>query len=109
MKVVLGLIVSSILMVSGVRAENAGFSKYEIAIWKAIESCVETYSRGDASTPASHWSQNGPDLTQTGQYAKGPDTIRPAFENSFAEPKGIQVKVSLFDVQPQSAPKRLRI
>ena len=101
-KVALGLIISSILMVSGVTAENTGLSQDEIAIRKAIESYVETYNRGDASAAASHWSRDGSYQTQTGEYAKGPDKIRSALEKFFAENKGIQVKVAIFDVQLQS-------
>jgi hypothetical protein len=55
-KVTLGLIVSSILMVSGVTAENTGLNQDEIAVRKAIESYVETYNRGDAFPAAAHWS-----------------------------------------------------
>jgi uncharacterized protein (TIGR02246 family) len=102
MRVALGLVISSILMVSGVSAEKTGLSQDEIAIRKTIESYVETYNRGDASAAASHWSRQGSYLTQTGEYAKGPDKIRPALEKFFAENKGIQVKVALFDVQRQS-------
>jgi len=102
-RVALGLIVSSILMVSGVSAENTGLSKDEIAIRKAIEFYVETYNRGDASAAASHWSRQGSYLTQTGEHAKGPEKIKPALEKFFAENKGIQVKVAVFDVQLQSA------
>ncbi len=90
-------------MVSGVTAENTGLNQDEIAVRKAIESYVETYNRGDASAAASHWSRQGSYLTQTGEYAKGPDKIRPALENFFAENKGIQVKVAVFDIQRQPA------
>jgi hypothetical protein len=55
-KLTLSLIISSILMVSGVTAENTGLNQDEIAVRKAIESYVETYNRGDASAEASHWS-----------------------------------------------------
>ena len=102
-KVALGLIISSILMVSGVTAENTGLSQDEIAVRKAIESYVETYNRGDASAAASHWSRDGSYLTQTGEYAKGPDKIRPALEKFFAENKGIQVQAAIFEAQLQSA------
>jgi uncharacterized protein (TIGR02246 family) len=102
-KVALGFIISTILMVSGVSAEKTGLSQDEIAIRKAIESYVETYNRGDASAAASHWSRQGSYLTQTGEYAKGPDRIRPALEKFFGENKGIQVQAAVFDVQLQSA------
>ncbi len=102
-KVALGLIISSILMVSGVTAENTGPNQDDIAVRKAIESYVETYNRGDASAAAAHWSRDGSYLTQTGEYAKGQDKIRAALEKFFTENKGIQVKVAVFDVQPQSA------
>ena len=102
-KVTLGLMIISILVVSGVGAEKSGLSQDEIAIRKAIESYVETYNRGDASAAASHWSRDGSYLTQTGEYAKGPDKIRAALDKFFAENKGIQVKAAPFDVQRQSA------
>ena len=101
--VALGLIISSILVVSGVSAENTGVSQDQAAIRKAIESYVEAYNRGDASSAASRWSRDGSYLTQTGKYAKGPDNIRPALEKFFAENKGIRAKVALFEVQDQSA------
>ena len=101
-RVALALIISSILMVSGVSAENTGLSQDEIAIRKAIESYEDTYNRGDASAAASHWSRDGSYIGQDGESAKGPDEIRPALEKLFAENKGIQVKVALFDVQLQS-------
>jgi uncharacterized protein (TIGR02246 family) len=107
MRVALGLIISFILMASGVSAEKAGPSQDETAIRKAIESYVETYNRGDAAGAASHWSRQGSYLTQTGEYAKGPDKIRPALEKFFSENKGIQVKASLFDVQLQSADRAM--
>lgn len=107
MRVALGLVISSILMVSGVSAEKAGLSQDEIAIRKAIDSYVETYNRGDASAAASHWSRQGSYLTQSGEYAKGPDKIRAALENFFAENKGIQVQAALFDVQRQSADRAI--
>jgi uncharacterized protein (TIGR02246 family) len=98
----LSLIIGFILVISGVCAEPTGISQDEIAIRKAIESYVETYNRGDAPAAASQWGQDGSYRTQTGEYAKGPDKIRHALEKFFAENKGIQVKVALFDVQPQS-------
>jgi uncharacterized protein (TIGR02246 family) len=102
-KIALGLIISSILMISGASAENTGISQDEIAIRKAVESYVEAYNRGDASATASHWSRDGSYLSQTGEHAKGPDKIKPALEKFFAENKGIQVKAAVFDVQRQSA------
>jgi uncharacterized protein (TIGR02246 family) len=101
-RVALGLVISSILVVSGVSAENTGFSQDQIAIRKAIESYVEAYNRGDASAAASYWSRDGSYLTPTGEYAIGPGKIRPALKKFFAEHKGIQVKVAVFDVQRQS-------
>ncbi|MBM3298596.1 MAG: SgcJ/EcaC family oxidoreductase [Deltaproteobacteria bacterium] len=102
-RVALGLIISSILMVSWVSAEKTGLNQDEIAIRKAIETYVEAYNRGDASAAATHWSRQGSYLTITGEYAKGPDKIRAALDQFFAENKGIQVKVAIFDVQLQSA------
>jgi len=86
-----------------VSAKDAGSNKDEMAIRKVIESYVETFNRGDAGAAASHWSRDGSYLTQAGEHAKGPDKIRPALEKFFAEQKGIQVQVALFDVQRQSA------
>jgi uncharacterized protein (TIGR02246 family) len=106
-KVALGLIISSFLVMSGVNAENTGISKDEIAVRKAIESYAEAYNRGDASASASHWSKEGSYQTQTGEYAKGPDRIRPALEKLFSERKGIQVKVALFEVELQSADRAI--
>ncbi|MGO9572608.1 MAG: YybH family protein, partial [Desulfomonilaceae bacterium] len=106
-RVALGLIISSILMASGVNAKDTGFSQDEIAVRKAIESYVDAYNRGDASAAASHWSRDGSYLTQTGEYAKGPDKIRPALEKFLAENKGIQVKGAVFEVQLQSADRAI--
>ncbi len=107
LRVALFLLVSSILVVSGVGAENVGISQDETAIRKAIESYVDAYNRGDASAAASHWSRQGSYLTQTGEYAKGPDKIRQAMEKFFAEHKGVQVKVALYDLQHQSADRAI--
>jgi len=106
-RVALALIMIVILMVSGVNAENTGISADETTIRKAVESYVEAYNRGDASAAASHWSREGSYLTQTGEYAKGPDKIRPAMEKLFSERKGIQVKVAIFEVQRQSADRAI--
>ncbi|HMK34622.1 MAG TPA: SgcJ/EcaC family oxidoreductase [Desulfomonilaceae bacterium] len=106
-RIALGLIISSILMVSGVSAEKSAISQDEIAIRKAAESYVETYNRGDASAAASHWSRDGEYLTQAGEHVKGPDKIRSALEKLFSERKGIQVKAALFDVRRQSADRAI--
>lgn len=106
-KVALILMVSSILIVSGVRAETAGPSQDEIAIRKAVDSYVAAYNNGDASAVASHWSREGLYVSPTGEQAKGPDKIRPALEKFFAENKGIQVKAALFDIQLQSADRAI--
>jgi uncharacterized protein (TIGR02246 family) len=101
-KVVLGLIISSILLVSWASAEHAGFGQDEITIRKAIESYVDAYNRGDAAAAASHWSRDGSYQSVTGEFEKGPDKIRPALEKLFSERKGIQVKVALFSVELES-------
>ena len=101
-RVVLCLIISAILTVSGVSAETSGISQDETAIRKAIASYAEAYNRGDASAAALHWSKDGSYLTQTEEPAKGPEKIRPALDKFFAENKGIQVKASIVDVQLQS-------
>jgi len=99
--------ISSILMVCVVSAENTGVNQDEIAIRKTIESYVEAYNNADASAAASHWSREGSYLTQTGDHAKGPDEIRPALKTFFAEHKGISAKISLFDIQRQSADRAI--
>jgi uncharacterized protein (TIGR02246 family) len=101
-RVALALIIGSILMVSGVSAENTGLSQDEIAIRKAIESYEDTYNHGDASAAAEHWSLDGTYIGQDGELAKGPNEIRPALEKLFAEQKGIQVKAAIFRVELQS-------
>jgi uncharacterized protein (TIGR02246 family) len=106
-KVALGLIISAFLMVSGVSAENTGFSQDESAIRKAIESYMDAYNRGDAAAAASHWSRDGKYLSPTGDAAQGPDQIRAGLEKFFAENKGIQVNAAVFDIQPQSADRAL--
>ncbi|MFH0959585.1 MAG: SgcJ/EcaC family oxidoreductase [Pseudomonadota bacterium] len=100
-RVLLALIIGSIILVSGVSAESTDFSQDKTAIRKAVESYVDTYNRGDASATAAHWSLDGSYIGQDGESAKGPNEIRPALEKLFAEHKGIQVKVALFDVQLQ--------
>ncbi len=98
--VALILIISSIVMVFGVNADT-GSNQDDTALRKVVESYVAAYNSGDASAVASHWSQNGEYLTQTGERVKGPDKIRAALEKFFAENKGIQVKTSVFDIQVQ--------
>jgi uncharacterized protein (TIGR02246 family) len=102
-KVALGLIISSILMVSGLSAESTGISPDQTAIRKAIESYMDAYNRGDAAAAASHWSKDGSYQSLTGEFEKGPDKIRPALEKLFSEQKGIQVKVALFSVELESS------
>jgi uncharacterized protein (TIGR02246 family) len=99
-RLALCLIVSSVLIVSGVSADEA-------VIRKDIESYVEAYNRGDASAVASHWSRDGSYRTLTGETAKGPEKIRSALEKFFSENKGIQVKVALFDIHRQSADRAM--
>lgn len=106
-RVALGLIISTILVVSGVSAQDAGTNPDETAIRKAAASYVDAYNRGDASAAASHWSRAGSYLTQTGEHVKGPEKIRPALEKLFSERKGIQVKAAVFDVQRQSADRAI--
>jgi len=101
-RVALALMIGSILMVSGVSAENTGLTPDEIAIRKAIESYEDTYNHGDASAAAEHWSLEGTYIGQDGKLAKGPNEIRPALGKLFAEHKGIQVKAALFDVELKS-------
>ena len=57
--IALGLIICTIMVVSGVRAENAGSGQEDMAIRKAAESSVEAYNRGGASAAASHWVKEG--------------------------------------------------
>ncbi|MBI5568790.1 MAG: SgcJ/EcaC family oxidoreductase, partial [Desulfomonile tiedjei] len=106
-RVARGLIIALFLAISGVSAENTGIRQDENAIRKAIESYAEAYNRGDASATASYWSRDGSYQTQAGEHAKGPDKIRAALDKFFAENKGIQVKVAIFDVQPQSADRAI--
>jgi uncharacterized protein (TIGR02246 family) len=106
-KVALSIIISSILMVFGVSAENTGFSPDQAAIRKAIESYMDAYNRGDAAAAASHWSRDGQYQSVTGEFEKGPDKIRPALEKLFSERKGIQVKVALFDVNLESSDRAI--
>jgi len=106
-KIALGLIVTSILMVSGVSAETAQISEDQAAVRKAIDSYVEAYNRGDASAAASHWSKDGSYQTDTGDYTKGPDAIRSALEKLFSEDKGIQVKVAIFNVELESSDRAI--
>lgn len=101
-RVALAMIIGSIILVSGVSAENTGFTQDEIAIRKAIESYGDSYNRGDASAAGAHWSLNGLYIGQDGERSKGPDQIRHALEKLFVKHKGIQVKVAVFDVQLQS-------
>ena len=106
-RIILGLIIGTIMVASGVMAENVGSSQDEMGIRKAVESYVEAFNRGDALAAASHWGRAGTYLTYTGEKVTGPDKIRPALEKFFSENKGIQAKVSLFDVQLSSADRAI--
>ncbi len=106
-RILLGLIIGTIMVASGVRAENAGSSQDEMGIRKAVESYVEAFNRGDALAAASHWGREGSYLTDKGEKVTGPDKIRPALEKFFAENKGVQAKGSLFDVQIPSADRAI--
>jgi uncharacterized protein (TIGR02246 family) len=104
-RIALSFIVGTIMVASGVSAETSGMSPDDAAIRKAVDSYVEAFNRGDASAAASHWGREGSYVSEKGEQAKGPEKIRPALEKFFSENKGIQVKVSLFDVQIQSKDK----
>jgi uncharacterized protein (TIGR02246 family) len=104
-RVLLGLIISLIPLLSEASAESDRVIQAESEIRKAVESYVDAFNRGDASAAASHWSRDGVYLTQTGEQAKGPEKIRPALDKFFTENKGIQVKAAIFDIEFQSGEK----
>ncbi|MFH1114342.1 MAG: nuclear transport factor 2 family protein [Pseudomonadota bacterium] len=106
-KIAMGMIIGTILLVSGVSAENSGIGQDETAIRKAVDTYVEAYKRGDAPAAAAQWSRQGRYLTQAGEYVKGPEKIRPALEKFFSENKGIQVKAAVFDVELSSGDRAI--
>ncbi|MDQ7782493.1 MAG: SgcJ/EcaC family oxidoreductase [Desulfomonilaceae bacterium] len=102
-RIAIGMIISIILLVSAVSAENSGISQDEMAIRKAVESYVNAYNGADASAAASHWSKDGSYLTQSGDHARGPEEIQPVLKKFLGDNMGMQVRAALIDVQVHSA------
>jgi uncharacterized protein (TIGR02246 family) len=98
------LTVAVFFLLSGLcmAAENPPPQSDEAAIRKSVDAYVDAYNRGDAAAVASFWSREGEYTNPSGERLKGPNKIRPALEAFFTENKGIQLKVAVFDVQPQS-------
>ncbi len=101
----LALSLGVILWLSGlcIAADKTSPMDSLASVRKAIDSYVEAYNRGDAGAVASHWGRQGEYVSTAGERLKGPDKIKPALEDFFAQNQGIQMKVAVFDVQEQPA------
>jgi uncharacterized protein (TIGR02246 family) len=70
-----------------------GNATAESAIQKQAEAFVEAFHKGDAKAVAALWVADGDFIDQTGRQVKGREAIEKAFEDLFAENKGLKLHV----------------
>jgi uncharacterized protein (TIGR02246 family) len=64
------------------------------AIQKNAESFIETFQRGDAKGLAAFWAPDGDYTDQTGRHLKGRTALEKAFQQFFAENKGLKLGIN---------------
>ena len=74
----------------------------EASITQEVQSYVEAFNRGDASTVASHWSDDGVYVSSGGESFKGRKKIEAAFKTFFAENQGVKIQVTPTSILFQS-------
>src|ERR1700758_910265 len=63
------------------------------AIEKNAEAFVEAFHKGDAVAVAALWTDDGKYTDPTGRHLKGREAIQKAFEELFAENKGLKIRI----------------
>jgi uncharacterized protein (TIGR02246 family) len=81
----------SVRLVSAGQIE--GDPQDKAAIQRNGEAFVEAFHKGDARALASFWTPNGDYTDETGRHLKGRQAIEKAFEQYFAENKGLKLRI----------------
>jgi uncharacterized protein (TIGR02246 family) len=71
-----------------------GDPKDVAAIQKAGEAFIETFDKGDAKSLAAFWVEDGDFTDQTGRTLKGRAALEKAFQQAFAEGKGMTLRIN---------------
>jgi uncharacterized protein (TIGR02246 family) len=66
----------------------------EAALVKKAEAFIEAFHKGDAKAVAGFWAADGDYTDQTGKHLKGREAIQKAFEEFFAENKGMKLRIN---------------
>jgi uncharacterized protein (TIGR02246 family) len=78
----------------GLAQKSGGIPKEEAAaLHKRAEAFVEAFHKGDAKALAAFWAPDGDYTDQSGRHLKGRAAIEKAFQNFFAEHKGVKVRI----------------
>jgi uncharacterized protein (TIGR02246 family) len=73
--------------------QTEGDPKDKAAIQKNGEAFVEAFHKGDARALANFWTPDGDYTDETGRHLKGREAIEKAFEQYFAENKGLRLRI----------------
>ena len=65
----------------------------ETALQKKAEAFVEAFQKGDAQALAAFWTPDGDYTDETGRQLKGREAIAKAFQELFAEHKGLKLRI----------------
>lgn len=90
----------------GVGQQSKGDATDKEAIAQNGEAFIEAFNKGDAKALAAFWTPDGDYTHKTGRHLKGRETIEKAFQDFFAENKGLTVRIeshSLRFVTPEVA------
>jgi uncharacterized protein (TIGR02246 family) len=74
-------------------AQVEGDAKDKAALQRNGEAFVEAFHKGDARALAAFWTPNGDYTDETGRHLKGREAIEKAFEQYFAENKGLKLRI----------------
>src|SRR5262249_31107239 len=66
---------------------------------KQAGSVVETFHKGDAKALAAFWAPDGDYTSQTGKQIKGREAIEKAFQEFFAENKGLKLRIDIMSLR----------
>ena len=93
------LALAALTLISVAQASGAGRSlddaKEEAAIFKNAEAFVEAFHKGDAKMLAAFWTTDGDYTDETGRVFKGREAIEKAFQDLFAENKGLKLRIEV--------------
>jgi uncharacterized protein (TIGR02246 family) len=73
--------------------QTEGDSKDKTALQKNGEAFVEAFHKGDARALAAFWTPDGDYTDETGRHLKGREAIEKAFQQYFAENKGLKLRI----------------